>query len=162
MIKTGKLKDYKPIKYINNNYILSWGLTKHGGDLYTWNYTILPLKPSIEEVKNIINSYYNKITKNNIEKNFKWNEMNISLSLENQIDYKLLYDTTVLLKGTNLPEKVKFKIGKENIYYSFETIEDMKEFIIAMNEHIRKYLNKGYEMKESVNYEEYEQNLETI
>ncbi|MBO7645266.1 MAG: hypothetical protein J6S57_03115 [Alphaproteobacteria bacterium] len=89
MTENGKLNQYKLIKHVNNSYIVSWGLTKYGNDLYSWNYKKLNLKPSIQDIKNIINEYYNNITKNNIENNFKWNGMNIYLSLENQIDYKL-------------------------------------------------------------------------
>ena len=162
MIQVGKLNEYKLIKFVNNQYILSWGLTKNGADLYTWNYITLSLKPSITDIKNIINGYYNNITKNNIENNFKWNGMNISLTLENQIDYKLLYDTTIILKGSNLPEKVKFKIGKDNIYYSFEDIDEIKDFIVSMNNHIRKYLNIGYNIKDSIDWNEYENYLKNI
>ena len=162
MIEVGKLNQYKPLKYTNNSYIVSWGLSNHGADLYSWNYEKLQYKPSINDIKRIINNYYNNIIKNNIENNFIWNNMNIKLTLENQIDYKLLFDTTMLLDGTNLPEKVKFKNGNENIYYSFEDIDDMKNFIIAMNEHIRMNLNIGYDLKESVNYNDYIKILETL
>lgn len=162
MIEVGKLSQYKPLKYTNNNYIVSWGLSSHGSDLYSWNYEKLQYKPSINDIKKIINNYYNNIIKNNIENNFIWNNMNIKLTLENQINYKLLFDTTMLLNGSNLPEKVKFKVGNENIYYSFEDIDDMKDFIIAMNEHIRIYLNKGYDLKDSVNYNDYIKILETL
>ena len=81
--------------------------------------------------------------------------MSIYLSIENQIDYKLLFDTTTLLEGSNLPTKVKFKINGESIYYNFETIEDMKDFIISMNNHIRKCLEVGNEAKDEINYNDY-------
>ena len=162
MIEVGKLEQYKAVKHINDKYIICWGLTHHGKDIYSWNYASLTYKPSIDKIKDIINSYYNELTKTNIENNFKWNGMNIFLSIENQIDYKLLFDTTVLLNGKNLPEDVKFKIGKNNFYYTFEDIDDMKDLIVAMNNHIRKYLKEGYKLKESIDYEDYIHELETL
>ena len=98
---------------------------------------------------------YNEQTKKCIENKFRWNDMSIKLSIEKQLDYKLLFDTTVLLNGSNLPEKVKFNINNEIIYYTFETIEDMKDFIIAMNDHIRKCLKVGDTAKEEINLSDY-------
>jgi hypothetical protein len=153
----GNINDFKPISYNSKTkkYIVSWGLINVGGDNYQWNYKIFNSKPSINVIKDTINSSINQNTKQYIENNFKWNGMSIYLSIENQIDYKLLLDTTILLEGTNLPEEVKFKVNGENIYYSFETIDDMKDFIIAMNNHIRRYIAEGNKAKDEVNYDEY-------
>ena len=162
MVDTGSLNKYKLINKVNDKYILCWNLKKIGNNIYNWNYEILNNKPTIKEVKNIIESFYNNIIKNNIQNKFKWNGMNITLTIENQIDYKLLFDTTILLNGTNLPEKIKFKINNESIYYSFETLDDFKDFIICMNNHIRNELSNGYKIKESIDYEEYKHYLETL
>lgn len=153
----GNINEFKPLKYNDktNKYIVSWGLKNIGGDNYTWNYEIFNKKPSISIIKKTIVNYINSLTKSCIENRFKWNGMSINLTIENQIDYKLLFDTTSLLDGSNLPEKVKFKIDGENIYYTFETIDDMKDFIIAMNNHIRMCLETGNNMKEEINYEDY-------
>ena len=154
---TGYKNQFKPLVYNDksNKYIVSWGLKNIGGDNYQWNYEVLNNKPSLNTIKNVITKYINQQTKNCIENRFRWNNMSIKLSLENQIDYKLLFDTTLLLDGSNLPEKVKFKINGENIYYIFETIDDMKDFIIVMNNHIRKCLEVGNKMKEEINYNDY-------
>jgi len=153
----GYKNQFKPLVYNDksNKYIVSWGLKDIGGNKYQWNYEILKNKPSLDIIKKIITKYINNQTKNCIENKFRWNDMSIKLSIENQIDYKLLFDTTILLNGGNLPEKIKFKINGENIYYTFENIDDMKDFIIAMNNHIRKCLEIGNKAKEEINFDDY-------
>lgn len=156
-ITNGSKNQFKPLIYNDksNKYIVSWGLKNIGDDNYQWYYEIFNQKPSLDTIKNTITGYINQQTKSNIENRFRWNDMSINLTLENQIDYKLLFDTTMLLDGLNLPEKIKFKINGKNIYYSFETIDDMKDFIISMNNHIRKCLEVGNKMKEEINYDNY-------
>ena len=154
-INIGKIEDYKPIKFVNNKYIISWGLSDKES-APKWYYFIKDYKPSIYDIKYEIESYINERTKNNIINNFKWNNMAIHLSLENQLNYKLLFDVTMLEDGNNLPQTIKFKYRKENIFYTFETLEEMKSFIIAMNNHIRKCILEGNELKESIDYSVYE------
>jgi hypothetical protein len=155
--KIGSLNEFKPIIYNDKSkkYIISWGLKNVGDENYQWNYEIVKNKPSLNDIKNIINTAINKQTRYCIENKFRWNNMAIGLTIENQIDYKLLFDTTILLNGSNLPEKAKFKANNETIYYSFETVEDMKDFMIALNNHIRACLNAGYKAKDAINYDDY-------
>jgi len=155
---TGNLTQYKPITYNEKTkkYIVSWGLRNIGGENYQWNYKLFNSKPSLNVIKETINSAINEKTKSYIMNNFRWNGMSIYLSIENQIDYTLLFNTTLLMDGSNLPEQIKFKVNGENIYYSFETIDDMKDFIIAMNNHIRTYIANGNKAKEEINYDEYQ------
>ena len=158
-INIGKLNEFKAINYVNNKYIVNWGLSKVNNnpddDTYKWYYFILTHKPSIVEIKDTINTYINEQIKKAITENFIWNGMKIKLSLENQIDYKLLFDTTMIQNGTNLPEKLKFKSNGETIHYEIDNIDEFKDFIIQMNNHIRNCVKIGYDMKESIHYEEY-------
>jgi len=158
-INIGKLSQFKTINYVNNKYIVSWGLEKVNNnpedDTYKWYYFILTHKPSIVEIKDTINAYINELVKKSITENFIWSGMKIKLSIENQIDYKLLFDITMLQNGENLPEKLKFKSNGETIYYEIDNIDEFKDFIIQMNNHIRNCVKIGYDMKESIHYEEY-------
>ena len=155
-IKFGKLNEYKPIKFINNKYVISWGLEKVNDDSYKWKYFVSNNKISKNEIKDIINAYVNSEVKKSIENKFEWNSMHIYLSLENQIDYKLLFDVTMLQNGKNLPETIKFKVNGENIFYEIESIEEFKDFIIKMNNHIRTCIKIGNNIKESINYVDYQ------
>lgn len=154
-IRNGKLNEYKPIKFINNKYVVSWGLEKITEDQYKWYYFVTTKKPSITDIKKTIETYINSITKNLIENEFYWNNMKIKLTIENQIDYKLLFDVTTLQNGANLPEKVKFKVNNETLYYEIESIDEFKDFIITMTNYIRVCVNNSRDLKESINYSEY-------
>ena len=156
-ISTGSLNNFKPFTYNEKTkkYIISWGLKNIGNNNYQWYYEIFNNKPSLDIIKNTILTNINNQIKNCIINKFRWNNMLIKLTIEDQINYKLLFDTTVLLNGSNLPEKVKFKSNNENIYYEFETIDDMKDFIISMNNHIRKCLETGNKIKDEIHFEDY-------
>ena len=154
-INIGKIEDYKPIKFINGKYVISWGLVNYGENAAEWYYFIKDYKPSISDIKSEIESYINECTKNNIINNFKWNNMVISLTVEDQLNYKLLFDVTMLRNGDNLPETVKFKYKNKNVFYTFESLDEMKEFIICMNNHIRNCILQGNELKESIDYSIY-------
>ena len=153
---TDKIDNYVPIKFANGKYIISWGLEKNKDGSYSWKYFFATKKPTPAEIKNILDAYINDNTKNSIINNFYWNGMHVYLSIENQIDYKLLFDITTLCGGENLPEKIKFNINGETIYYEFETLDEFTSFMIAMNKHIRTCLAKGNELKDSIDYTQYE------
>lgn len=154
-IHIGKIEDYKPIKFVNGKYIISWGLS-NSNEAPKWYYFIKDYKPSLSDIKKEIESYINETTKNSIIKDFRWNNMSIDLKIEDQLNYKLLFDISMLENGNNLPQSVKFKYKDQNIMYTFESLDEMKDFIISMNNHIRKYLLKGDELKESINYNDYQ------
>ena len=71
------------------------------------------------------------------------------------IDYKLLFDATMLQDGKNLPEVLKFKINDENVYYEITSIDEFKDLILSINEHIRKSLKYGNDLKDSIEYYDY-------
>lgn len=156
-ITSGKLDKYIPIKKVNNKYVVSWGLNQidQSNDLWQWYYFVVNHKPSINEIKTNIETFINEQTKNIIFNHFKWNDMKIYLSLENQIDYKLLFDATMIQDGKNLPEVLKFKINDENVYYEITSIDEFKDFILSINEHIRKSLKYGNDLKDSIEYYDY-------
>lgn len=152
---TDRIEKYKAIQCINNKYIINWGLINNNDSYGTWYYKVYKNKPSLVTIKNDIEEFINKNTSNKIINNFKWNGMKINLSKENQLNYKLLFDVTILQNGTNLPEKVKFEVNHKTIYYSFESIEELKSFIIGMNNHIRLNLINGWEEKQSIDYSQF-------
>lgn len=155
IIETGTIDQYYPLKKINNKYKLSWNLQNSGGYLYSWKYCILDNMPSIDKIKQIIESDINNTTTKKIINQFVWNNMRINLSIEHQFDYKLLYDSSIILGGENLPEIVKFSDKGNDIYYEFTSLEDLQDFILCMNDHIRKCIKDGYEKKSSINYLDY-------
>lgn len=154
-ITIGNINEYKPIKFINNKYVINWGLNNVNNENGQWYYFITDKKPSVYEIKTVIESFINQETNNNIINHFKWNDMKIDLTLEDQMNYKLLFDISLLNDGSNLPEQVKFKINGKTVFYSFETLDDIKSFITEMYNHIRNCILQGNNLKESINYDDY-------
>lgn len=153
---TDNIDKYTPIKEVKGKYIVSWGLTNNNNNTYSWYYYSTNKKPTPATIKDNIETYINDNVKNSIINNFTWNGMKVNLSIENQIDYKLLFDITMLQDGDNLPETLKLKQGKETIYYNIESIDEFKDFMISINKHIRKCLQQGRDLKESIDYTQYE------
>lgn len=156
-IETGSFNAYKPISQTKNGKCkISWELESINSGLYKWKSIIVDTKPSLASIKNLIEDSINEDIKNAIVNGFYWNDMHIYLTVEHQLDYKLLYDSTMILDGTNLPENARFEVNGKPFIYKFKTIDDLQDFILCMNEHIRKCINKGYERKEKIEYSDYE------
>lgn len=153
---TKKLDDYTPVKYSNGKYIVSWGLVDNGNGTGSWRYFITNKKPSVAQIKDEIKSYINQEVRKSIETDFYWNGMNVSLTIENQANYKLLFEITNLQNGENLPETIKLKANGETVYYEITSLDEFKEFIILMNKHIRTCLQKANDLKDSIDYTQYE------
>jgi hypothetical protein len=87
-----------------------------------------------------------------------WRNVNVWLSSENQFNFKAAYDLAVQTNGQSLP--VKFKIGetenKEPVYHTFETMEEFTDFYTKAIAYINKCLNEGWELKDSIDWSEYE------
>ena len=150
-IETGSFNKYIPLSQIKNGkYKISWELEEINSGMYKWKYTIVDSKPSLSFVKTLIEDSINNDIKNVIVNGFYWNDMHIYLTVEHQLDYKLLYDSTMILDGTNLPENARFEVNGKPIIYKFKSIDDLQDFILCMNEHIRKCINAGYERKEKI------------
>ena len=79
--------------------------------------------------------------------------MNIWLSIENQINYKKIYD---LAKETKiLPIKFKFTKNDESIYYEFTTIEELNDFYLSSIFFIKNTLEEGWELKDNIDWSVY-------
>ena len=97
IIEVGSKDKFYPIKKIKEQlYKVSWGLQEIDDNTYSWKYCILTYKPSLDKIKKIIEDDINKKTKNSIINRFYWNDMKVDLTLEKQLDYKLLYDSSLI------------------------------------------------------------------
>jgi hypothetical protein len=74
--------------------------------------------------------------------------MNIWLSMENQLNYQNSY-YTAKLTGV-LPT---FKFGDETpVYYKFNTLEELEDFICKSTNHIMDTITDGWQMKDSIDF----------
>ena len=119
-------------------------------------------KPTLQEVKEIILGGINQQTYETILSGFKWKEMPVWLSHENQFNYKSAYDLAVQTNGANLPVTFKFGSIDEPIYHKFTTIEELQDFYLGVTTHINSCLQEGWEKKDSIDWSEYEELLKKI
>ena len=113
-------------------------------------------KPTIEEIKGVIYNWYNSIIQDRIISGFKWKDMLVWLSTENQLNYKTIYDRVVESLGKILPLTLKFGSDTEPIYHEFTTVEEFADFYHGVTEHIHSCLNNGWECKKNIDFSVYE------
>lgn len=158
-------KDNPVIQFINpiyNRWLVSWRKdTTDTNDNVTFVAEIFDHKPNINEIKDAIESYYNQIVQEKIRQEFKWKEYNIWLSLENQINYKSIYD---LIENKTLEKPPIIKVYKElkDTYYQFESLQEFKDFYSAVNLFIKNTLESYWWIKDNIKYDEYEELLNSL
>lgn len=113
-------------------------------------------KPSLQEIKDVINDYINSIVNEAIYSGLQVDGNTVWLSLENQINYKSAYDLAYQTGGKNLPQTFKFG---EDYYKEFLTLEELESFYLKVREHIDKCLSEGWQAKTSIDYSKYEELL---
>ena len=139
-------------------YIVRWDCKPlpEGGNMVVWAEEMLYNKPTESEMKRMINGYYNGITDRKILQDFTWRGMPVWLSDENQRNYKAAYDLAVQTGGETLPVVFKFGTDEQPVYQTFNTLDELKEFYLAVYEYIRQCLADGWANKDAVDYGVYE------
>lgn len=137
------------MKIGRNKWELIYGYGTDGelGWTYRQRFT---LKPTREEIKEIIISQINCNVEERILCGLRWKDMMIWLSTENQFNYKAAYDLAVQTNGESLPVKFKFGTDKDPIYYTFTELSDLQEFYMTSLSFIQNVLNEGWQEKDSL------------
>lgn len=152
----------KHIECINprlNKYRVRWGFEPHYNDkneedgVQYYEYEFV-YKPTLDEIKQIVLSGYNKIIDEKIVQTFVWKDIPVWLSKENQFNYKAAFDLASTF-GTNLPTTFKFGTTENPIYYTFETVEDLTDFYLNAMNHISNCLAEGWLLKDNIDWLEY-------
>ena len=143
------------IKIGVKNYLLIYGYgTDEDGNGYNFrkNYDH---KPTKTELKEDITQLIDGITDSKILQGFRWNDVSVYLSTENQMNFKAAFDLT---GGLMLP--VKFKLGEDTegnaVYHTFENMEDFTDFYTSAVSYINQCLNEGWAEKDSLDMSSYE------
>ena len=116
-------------------------------------------KPTIQEVKSIILGGMNMQTDEVILSGFKWRDMPVWLSSENQFNYKAAYDLAFQTNGTSLPTVFKFGTTENPIYHKFDTLEELSDFYIKALTYINEQLAIGWYKKDNIDWKAYEEAL---
>ena len=157
--------EFKPITKIGNKCIIRWDfkpITKINNKgievetpLAVWQEETFNFIPNLDQIKEVILSYYNKQIDDKIIGGFVWKNMNIWLSSENQFNYKAMYDIAVQTNGKSLPIVLKFGSLTEPIYYTFNDLEDLTDFYFSSLNHIQNCLKEGWEIKDNIDWKKY-------
>ena len=146
------------IKIGVKNYLLIYGYgTDEDGNGYNFrkNYDH---KPTKTELKEDITQLIDGITDSKILQGFRWNEVSVYLSTENQMNFKAAFDLNMQTGGLMLP--VKFKLGEDAdgnaVYHTFENMEDFMDFYTSAVSYINQCLSEGWAEKDSLDMSSYE------
>lgn len=146
------------IKIGVKNYLLIYGYgTDEDGNGYNFrkNYDH---KPTKTELKEDITQLIDGITDSKILQGFRWNEVSVYLSTENQMNFKAAFDLNMQTGGLMLP--VKFKLGEDAegnaVYHTFENMEDFTDFYTSAVAYINQCLNEGWQEKDNLDMKPYE------
>lgn len=158
MIEIVDLKEkFTPIKKLfDYMYVICWDYKEGSGDYATWMQHKVDHKPTLQEVKDLILSYYNDKIDNKILKGFVWNDMPVWLSSENQFNYKAAYDLAVQTNGESLPVTFKFGTTENPVYHTFTNMEEFNQFYTEAINFINTTLSDGWIKKDSINWSVYE------
>lgn len=115
-------------------------------------------KPTKTELKEDITQLIDGITDSKILQGFRWNEVSVYLSTENQMNFKAAFDLNMQTGGLMLP--VKFKLGEDTegnaVYHTFENMDDFTDFYTSAVSYINQCLNEGWAEKDSLDMLSYE------
>lgn len=171
-----KINDYKPIYNIGNEWYVCFGYKDimeeakpvlNGGKfvksdslistgMCSYSYIKYTYKPSVDTIKNDLEEIFNSFTAEKITNGFYWNDLNISLTKENQINYKASYDLAIQSGGKNLPIRIKATKNGKVEYMVFFTIAEVEDFYLAVNRHINNCLEDGWQKKDAIDYSVYQ------
>lgn len=134
----------------SNLWVIRWNKREEINDLgetvTKWEEEVFDHKPILEEIKAVIEEFYNSRTREEILSGFHWNDQVVWLTSENQLNYKSLYDLQ--------SEINTIKVG-ESSYITFNTFAEYKEFYLAAIQFIKDTLAKGWQKKDSFDYTPY-------
>lgn len=140
-----------------NKYELIYGFGKdREDDEAGWNYRQrFNYRPTLDEIKEVITAQIDNDTDVKILTQFSWNGKAVYLSKENQMNFKAAYDLAVQTNGQSLP--IKFKLGEDAdrnaVYHTFSELAEFSDFYTKAISFVVTCLNEGWEVKDSINYE---------
>lgn len=112
-------------------------------------------KPTDEEIRSTVISWYNGQTDEAILSGFSYEDTPVWLSSENQFNYKSAYDLAVQTSGSTLPVTFKFGTDTEPVYHTFDTLEELTDFYTAAMKHIQSTLADGWQKKDAFDLDLY-------
>lgn len=115
----------------------------------TWVEALFNHRPQTNDLRGVVDEYYNTQVQQKILSGFTYNDTPIWLSTENQQNYITAY--TLGLDYL----KVKGGTDSEPKYLELTSKEEIAEFVKALQIYIQECISWGWEKKDSVDYSVY-------
>lgn len=161
---SGKKTDFLPVRDDEGRIAISYGMEEVDETNATWYevyfYKTQVPNPTIEQVKKAVEDDINSQTDEKILSGFVWNDINVWLSSENQRNFSEAQRMAEALPNI-LP--LTFKLGETEdgtpVYHTFETVAELGGFYMQAFAYINQCLNKGWQRKDSIDWQPYEDAL---
>lgn len=137
-----------------HRWLVLWN-PKEGEGTTSYLAEVFDHKPTITEVKDVILDWYNAQIDQRILSGFLWRDIPVWLSMENQFNYKIAYDLAVQSNGQILPT-FKFGTTENPVYYTFESLDDLRDFYTSAMTYVTNTLAEGWKEKDSIDWGVYE------
>lgn len=134
----------------NKSYVIHWEFDENG--IATESH-VFSSKPTLEEIKKIIHGYYNLKCEKEIVSGLQYEGSTVWLSIENQINYKAVFDLAD--KQDFKPVIIKLGNEFEPVYKTFENYAAFEGFVNTCFQHIQTTLKKYWDIKNSIDWNKY-------
>ncbi|MCD8008992.1 MAG: hypothetical protein LUF68_08725 [Clostridiales bacterium] len=153
---TEGVKLFECINPLKNRWAIRWDIQPDEESGITYHEYIFNRQPTLREIKDIILEWCNDSIKNEITAGFVWRDMPIWLSQENQLNYQADYLQAVTTNGQSLPVKCKFGMEENPEYFTFNELDEIKDFYESYVSYIREVQSKGWELKKDFDFSPYD------
>lgn len=112
-------------------------------------------KPTMEEIRSTVTEQINRNVDEKILCSMTYDGKQVWLSTENQLNYKAAHDLAVQTDGKTLPVTFKFGTEENPQYHTFETVDELENFHVAIVKHIQTALADGWAEKDNMDWNKF-------
>ncbi len=140
---------------VRNKWRIRWDVQKEESGSVSYMEEEFDHKPSEDEIRNLILSWYNARIDERIISGFIYEGDPVWLSSENQFNYKAAFDLATMTDGATLPVTFKFGTNEAPVYRKFETLDKLTDFYTKAMAYVQETLAEGWKIKDSIEYGRY-------
>lgn len=140
---------------VRGKWRVRWDVTTDDSGITSYMEEEFKYRPSIDEIKTLINGWIDERTKSTILSGYKFEGDLVWLSIENQTNYEREYLKAHLGLPGALPMTFKFGSDEEPVYRTFESMEDIENFYNGYTHHIKQTQLDGWNAKDAIDLELY-------
>lgn len=141
---------------VRNKWRVRWDVQERDDGSADYMEAELTHKPTDEEIKDLVRTWYNEQTDAAILSGFAYDNAMVWLSQENQYNYKMAYDLAVQTDGKTLPVTFKFGTDEMPVYRTFDTLDELADFYTKMVAYIQTTLADGWKKKDALDLSKYD------